>query len=137
MKEIPDLLLSTRFDAALLLTWVDQALLCNQVGDSIDGFKCAYIKKASDLIYLAKQKNGLQSILHSLDAGQLIKSNGDKPIPTQIMTLPLLENIIIGLKNGPNLLQVCHYWEHVNYLNNYSKKYFIPTLIICPRPQSP
>jgi hypothetical protein len=127
MKEIPSLLIKTRFDTALLLTWVDRALLCNQAGADVELFKRAHIHTASEFIALARQPEGQTTVLRSLaDAQTLLSDEGEIPAPTAGRPTPgdpatampitptLLANIASGLENGPNLRHLTSYWANVN-----------------------
>jgi len=119
MKEIPDLLIETRFDTPRILYWVDQALLSNQAGDQMQLFEGAFIKTASDLIDLA-EKNGqdLEKVLQAIQDGQQNRPAGQATDGAEnaayVITLPLLENIIEGLRNGPNLPYAREYWRNTN-----------------------
>jgi hypothetical protein len=122
MKEIPRLLICTRFDTPLLLSWVDQALLCNQVGEDVTLFKAAYIKTASDLLQLVEHKQGLEDVLQAIHDAQpqtLPNANTtEKPEHSgranSRITLPMLENLVVGLQNGPNLAYVRAYWHNTS-----------------------
>jgi hypothetical protein len=117
MKEIPDLLISTRFDTPHLLYWVDQALLCNQVGGDIEVFKNAYIRTASNLLDLDKTKS-LQNVWKSLHSEPDVTSTGSNTEPSPVIkgNIPLqkLENAILSIKNGPNIPYVQEYWRNTN-----------------------
>lgn len=119
MREIPNLLIGTRFDTPHLLYWVDQALLCNQVGEQLVLFKRAFILTATDLLDLERQK-GLDGILKSIQDAQVglradlsstPKTGGSERLDTNI-TLSMLENIVGALKSGPNLPYVREYWKN-------------------------
>jgi hypothetical protein len=119
MKEIPDLLINTRFDTPQVLYWVDQALLSNQVGERGQLFQGAFIKTASDLSSLAGENNqGLQKVLDAIHDGQGSgpeMQGADEPDDgAYTMTLPLLENIVAVLRNGPNLLYTREYWSNTS-----------------------
>lgn len=119
MKEIPDLLIETRFDTPHLLYWVDQALLSNQVGEYTHLFQGAFIKTASDLTGLAeKNEQDLEKVLQAIQDGQQIRPNGPAADGAEAgpldMTLGLLENIVQGLKNGPNLPYAREYWRNTS-----------------------
>lgn len=119
MKEIPDLLIETRFDTPHVLYWVDQALLSNQVGDQMQLFEGAFIKTASDLIDLAERDGqDLGKVLNAIQDGQQNRPAGQATDGAEngagAMTLPLLENIVEGLRNGPNLPYAREYWRNTN-----------------------
>jgi hypothetical protein len=110
VKEIPDLLINTRFDTPQILYWVDQALLSNQVGERTHLFQGAFIKTASDLSDLAeKNKQDLEKVLQAIQDGQATDGAENS---AYVITLPLLENIIEGLRNGPNLPYAREYWRN-------------------------
>jgi len=88
MKDIPDLLIRTRFDPALIFSWVDHALLWNQAG-------------VQSLSQAVEQK--LSKDLLDIDQSQ--------PPP---LSRSMLENIINGLRHGPNLRYVRNYWNQVS-----------------------
>ncbi len=130
MKEIPDLLIRTRFDPALLFDWVDRALLWNQVGEPTVWLQAAGIRSASQLVRLAKREAGFENILQSMgDAqsrgrpetlGQKLADeltgkvlNIDQTPPPPLSRL-MLENVVSGLEHGPNLLYLSNYWEQVS-----------------------
>lgn len=122
-KELPSHLLNTRFDTSLLLSWVDQALLYNQMDELVTQFRNACIRNASELIYLAKRESGLKKILCSIEDGlkrrhQSVRHVGKEPESVTLITLSMLENIIAGLENGPNLLYICKYRNQVSYRSN-------------------
>jgi hypothetical protein len=118
VKEIPDLLINTRFDTAQILYWVDQALLCNQAGGNTFLLHDAYIKTASDLLELAEREDeGLEDLLRAIQDGQQVKSKevadeSDNEYP--VITLPLLKNIVGALSNVPNLPYATEYWYNTN-----------------------
>lgn len=128
MKEIPDLLIHTRFDPALIFDWVDRALLWNQVGKSTVWLEAAGIRSASQLVRLARRDDGVKGILKAIgDAREMArpvplpekpgekitsrKSSGLQTIP--LLTREMLENVVSGLENGPNLRYICNYWAKV------------------------
>ena len=129
MKEIPDLLICTRFDPALLFNWVDRALLWNQLGPATIWFERANISRASQLVFLVERgghrKQALTEILQSLaDAQayfrqQTVNHGTDrKPEDSTVeppVAVPLspamLHNTLTGLELGPNLHYVCNYWQ--------------------------
>ena len=123
MKQIPDLLVHTRFDTPLLLSWVDQALLCTQLGTTATALKRVFIRSASELIYLAQQEAGLEGVLQSIDDVEKrdpARDNaaGQEPVLNFSITLPMLQNAVAGLENGPNLLYIATYWSNVSHRGN-------------------
>ncbi|HSF80998.1 MAG TPA: hypothetical protein VLA49_07175, partial [Anaerolineales bacterium] len=118
VKEIPDLLINTRFDTPLILYWVDQALLSNQAGGQWHLFQAAYIRTASGLMELAgEDQGGLAQVLKAIQDGQGNRPNeqGDRAENgTYTMSLPLLQNIVVGLRNGPNLPYAREYWRNTS-----------------------
>ncbi len=130
MKEIPDLLIRTRFDPALLFDWVDRALLWNQVGEPTVWLQAAGIRSASQLVRLAKREAGFENILQSISDAQHRAPSGARSPPkgdaAMCETLPddpsaplpvsrlMLENAVNGLEHGPNLLYLSNYWEQVS-----------------------
>ncbi len=130
MKEIPDLLIHTRFDPALIFDWVDRALLWNQVGESTILLEAAGIRSASQLVRLARRNDGMKGILQAIgDARELLqiatpshKSNGETGNlkastfrPPSPLTRQILENVVSGLEYGPNLRYLYNYWGEISY----------------------
>ena len=132
LKELPALLIHTRFDPALLFSWVDRALLYNQAGEEIIWFERASIRSASQLIFLVlrsdDRKHEIDAIVRSIKEAQAryqppgvndpaeheqahepLQVNQSQATP---LSRTLLENIISGLENGPNLHFLLHYWRH-------------------------
>ena len=112
-------MIETRFDTPHVLYWVDQALLSNQVGDQMQLFEGAFIKTASDLIDLAERDGqDLGKVLNAIQDGQQNRPAGQATDGAEngagAMTLPLLENIVEGLRNGPNLPYAREYWRNTN-----------------------
>ena len=130
MKDIPDLLIRTRFDPALLFSWVDRALLWNQAGIQTLWLERANLRSASQLLYRAEQGDdpakALDAILASLEDAQtraqqqtlsqaveqelskdLLDIDQSQPSP---LSRAMLENVISGLRHGPNLRYVRNYW---------------------------
>jgi hypothetical protein len=127
MKEIPDLLVETRFDTPHVIYWVDQALLSNQVGGHGHLFHDAFIKTASGLTDLAeKNGHGFEQVLNAIRDGQQSGPDGnttDGPDNgTHIMTLPLLKNIVEGLRNGANLPCAQAYWSNTSTLERRAER---------------
>jgi hypothetical protein len=106
MKEIPTLIIQTRFDPALLLDWVDRALLCKQAGADLDSFRRAHVYTATDLIALvgpaATLGAGVERLLRSIGNAAPARPEDSGGAQPQ-MTADLLANIVQGLGNGPNL----------------------------------
>jgi hypothetical protein len=130
MKEIPHLLIQTRFDTHLLLYWVDQALLCNQVGEDVKFFKAAYIKTASDLLHLVENGQGLEGVLQAVDDAQPqarteanATANPEHAGPAKgHITRAMLENVVGGLQNGPNLSYIRAYWKNTSTPESRARK---------------
>ena len=125
MKEIPALLVKTRFDTPLLLSWVDRALLCNQVGSAIPLFRGAHILHATQLVHLARRKAGREDVLASLEQTRKnlqawtptessATDSSQKPVDS--ISHEVLENIVKSLEMGPNLHYLNNYWKNVNGL---------------------
>ncbi len=130
MKEIPDLLIRTRFDPALLFDWVDRALLWNQVGEPTVWLQAAGIRSASQLVRLAKREAGFENILQSMGDAQsrgrpetLGQKLADEltgkvlnidQTPPPLLSRLMLENVVSGLEHGPNLRYLSNYWEQVS-----------------------
>jgi hypothetical protein len=118
MQEIPNLLISTRFDTPHVLYWVDQALLCNQVGDQVEQFKDAFIRTACDLLELEKQK-GIKGVRRSIQDAQgktqasSSSESGRGQSDTEITT-SMIENAVMAIKLGPNLPYVQEYWKNTH-----------------------
>jgi len=121
MKEIPDLLIRTRFDPALLFSWVDRALLWNQAGDNTPLLERANIRSASQLLLRAGQ-GSIDEVLESLRDAQaraptdsLADSATVSPAGPPPLSRAMLANIISGLENGPNLYYVSNYLRQVSH----------------------
>ena len=131
MKEIPDLLIRTRFAPALLFSWVDRALLWNHAGIHTLWLERASLLSASQLLFRVKLSDdpdgACEEILTSLAdaqpetqqqpatqaAGQqpgddLLKAIQDQPVS---LSRAMLDNVISGLEYAPNLGYVCNYWQ--------------------------
>lgn len=123
MKEIPALLVKTRFDTPLLLNWVDRALLCDQVGDAIPLFRSAHILRATQLVHLARRESGAADVLaslehtrktlHTQDQSQ-VTQRGAARVPMGEISREVLENVVRSLELGPNLHYLNNYWNNVN-----------------------
>jgi hypothetical protein len=113
MKEIPSLLIKTRFDTALLLNWVDRALLCTQVDDDLPVFKCAHLSTGTDLMAVLARPDGMATLLQGLHDGAAncaargVGRSGKGGLVS--ITAPMIENIVSGLTDGPNLRHVTAY----------------------------
>ncbi len=118
MKEIPSLLIKTRFDAPLLLNWVDRALLCTQVDDHLELFKRAHLYTGTDLMAAAGRENGIETLLRGLtDAAASIDHTRSSRAADRCalpVTAPMILNIMSGLANGPNLRHLTTYRANVN-----------------------
>ncbi len=115
MKEIPTLLIKTRFDPPLLLQWVDRALLCAQVGSDLDLFKRAHCYTATDFASLVGAPGGAERLLRSLsDAAAATPAVAVGPPAANPITAPIMANIMSGLNNGPNLRYLTAYRNNVN-----------------------
>jgi len=124
MKEIPTLIIQTRFDPALLLDWVDRALLCKQVGDDLDNFRRAHVYTATDLIALVGPRStgtGVEGLLRSLANAAPARSEDSGGAQPQ-MTADLLVNIVQGLGNGPNLSHLTAYRVYLRTLDPSAPK---------------
>ncbi len=118
MKEIPSLLIKTRFDPALLLNWVDRALLCTQVDSDLPLFKCAHLYTGTDLMAVLARPDGMQRLLAALRDGAANRAargeaRGRDGAPLSI-TEPMIRNIVSGLTDGPNLRHLSAYRRNVN-----------------------
>jgi hypothetical protein len=125
MKAIPTLLIRTRFDTPLLLSWVDRALLANHVGEQLHLFHRAHIHRATELIARTGTEADRAAVLRSLAdavpradgelaetgiAGRMSGKDGTRGAPPP--TEEQLANIISGLRNGPNLRELMAYWAN-------------------------
>lgn len=107
-KEIPVLLVNTRFDTPQLLHWIDQALLRYQVGERIELFHRAYIRTASDLFdAIGEAKAVKKEIVDSLNATQ-----GEGQVGTE--TVNTLNNLVNALSAGPNLAYIITFWKNTS-----------------------
>ena len=126
MTEIPNLLISTRFDTPRVLYWVDQALLCNQVGDQVEMYKNAYIRTASDLLELV-HKNGIKSVCQSISDAQFVVNQNSPPsgddghLDNKITPL-MIRNANITLESGPNLAYLLEYWKNTSTIDAREKR---------------
>lgn len=111
LKEIPSLLIKTRFDPALLLNWVDRALLCMQVDQDLNLFKRAHCYTATDFMALVDHGAGVERLLRSL--ADAATAPGGPPAASPI-TAAMIFNIMTGLANGPNLRHLTNYRTNVN-----------------------
>lgn len=118
MKEIPSLLIKTRFDPALLLNWVDRALLCTQVDDDLPIFKCAHLYTGTDLMAALARPNGMATLLQALSDGALNCATQASAKPGAgrgaTITAAMIDNIVSGLSDGPNLRHLVAYRDNVN-----------------------
>lgn len=119
MKDLPTLLIHTRFDTPLLLYWVDRSLLCVHTGERLDLFRRAGIGRATELL-LQQEQGRLDAVMRSLtDAhesfsvppGHAVTVQGFGSPPP--ITREVLDNILVGLQHGPNLLYLRHYWRTI------------------------
>jgi hypothetical protein len=87
---------------------MDQALLCNQVGDQVDQFKRAFIRTATDLMAAVNQKSGdVEDVFQSIQEASARAESPNGPI-----TKPMLKNVLTSLKHVPNLVYVREYWKN-------------------------
>lgn len=116
-KEIPALLVRTRFGTPHLIDWVDQALLCIQVGDQVKLFRKAFIRTATDVLELMGEERGAEGVWQSIkDAASDTNDAAESPI-----SLPMLLNVVGALRHGPNLVFVQQYWENTKTLEKRSE----------------
>lgn len=112
MKDLPTLLIRTRFDAPLLLSWVDRALLCVKTGEHSELFCHAGIGRASELI-VSRDRGRSDAVLRSLADAQAHarepQDKADRDSPA--ITPEILDNILVGLEIGPNLPYLRNYWQ--------------------------
>ena len=120
LKEIPSLLIRTRFDAPLLLNWVDRALLCSQVGQDLELFKDAHLYTGTDLVAAVQRPRGMDSLLQSMTdaaASGTTKTGTAGPTSATItptITAATIANIISGVSNGPNLRHLTTYRKNAS-----------------------
>ena len=124
MKEIPSLLLRTRFDTPLLMSWVDRALLCNQVTDALPIYRNAHILSATQLVRLARRNggSGAEDVLEALQlARQRLMPTDQAPGSQNISTKPMrettreeLEIVVASLEMSPNLYHLNNYWKNAS-----------------------
>ncbi len=130
MKEIPDLLIHTRFTPALIFDWVDRALLWNQVGEATVWLEAIGIRSASQLVRLSRRQEGLEGILQAISDARKLSQSAASPLKAKeegnnrkgstlplppLLTRHILENVVSGLEYGPNLRYLCNYWDEVSY----------------------
>ncbi len=124
MRSIPTLLIHTRFDTALLMSWVDRALLANQAGEQLVLFQRAHVHSATQLVARVQTEQGRHALLRSLeDAAEWERSRvgpaepDARSEPPRASIAPVsdaqLDNILSGLGDGPNLRELMCYWEAV------------------------
>lgn len=122
MKEIPALLVYMRFDTPLLLSWVDRALLLNQVGEAFPLYRGAHISSATQLVRLVRRNGGAEDVLASLqqardellEIDQAGGSQGESTVATYHVSRERLEIVVATLEIGPNLHYLNNYWDNVN-----------------------
>lgn len=124
MKGIPSLLINTRFDTALLLSWVDRALLANQVGDRLSMFHDAHVHTATELVARVETDADRAALLRSLVGVKRLPEKSeyqphgghgesfDRAVDAAPITEEQLANIVSGLRNGPNLRELRSYWAN-------------------------
>jgi hypothetical protein len=124
MRAIPTLLIHTRFDTALMMSWVDRALLADQAGEQLPLFQHAHVHSATALIARVQTEAGRTALLRSLDkAAEWICARAGQDEPDSFSRSPRptvarvtdeeLGNIVSGLQNGPNLRELTCYWAAV------------------------
>lgn len=126
-KEIPDLLIQTRFDTQCLLQWIDQSILVNQLDQTekdtkiYSHFKKAFIQTASDLMdrttnnHTVLNKETLKEVLKSLETNNPNvedPKNGESKQQSFTIKEEMLTNLIVSLQQGPNLVYIQAYWTH-------------------------
>jgi hypothetical protein len=124
MRAIPTLLIHTRFDTALMMSWVDRALLADQAGEQLPLFQRAHVHSATALIARVQTETGRAALLRSMDkAAEWECARSDTEAPGSLAEPPRrtvervteeqLGNIVSGLQNGPNLRELTCYWAAV------------------------
>jgi hypothetical protein len=124
MRAIPTLLIHTRFDTALMMSWVDRALLADQAGEQLPLFQRAHVHSATALIARVQSEAGRAALLRSLDKAadwECARSDTEAPgslaerprLTVERVTEEQLGNIVSGLQNGPNLRELTCYWAAV------------------------
>jgi hypothetical protein len=112
MKDLPTLLIRTRFDAPVLLCWVDRALLCMRTGEHSTLFCHAGVGRATELV-VSQELGRLEAVLQSLADAQARggDSQGGNDRDRPVITPEILDNILVGLETGPNLHYLRNYWQ--------------------------
>lgn len=120
MKDIPTLLITMRFDTPLLLSWVDRALLCDQVGELLPIFQRAFVNSATAFMSRAEAGGNIDALLRALASAE----NALRPADTLSgatgagaepgITTEQLANMLCGLRHGPNPGHLQVYWSRVN-----------------------
>jgi hypothetical protein len=96
MLQLPRLMLRTRFDRALLLRWVDRALVCVQAGPLLERFRRARLDTATTLTRCATDAAGRARVLGTL--------NGHgASAQTPPLSPAVLGTMLDGLAAQPNL----------------------------------
>lgn len=118
MKEIPSLLIRTRFDVPLLLNWVDRALLCSLVDPHLECFKHAHLYTGTALMAAVARPHGMETLLRGLNGaaanGATETAAGGLDGATLTITEPMIDNIMSGLASGPNLRYLVNYQANAN-----------------------
>lgn len=115
-KDIPSLLIKTRFDAPLLLHWVDRSLLCAEADRDLERFAQLHLYTATDVVLAATRPNGNEALAWGLNAGThpgpssaAANAAAGGAHPTGSWDAARVQNILNGLSNGPNLRHLLMY----------------------------
>lgn len=126
MRSISALLIHTRFDAALLMSWVDRALLANQAGEQLVLFQRAHVLRATELVARVRTDADRAALLQSLAeaAGrENARPAAADAAASRTVVEPVsdaqLSNIVSGLENGPNLCELTCYWDAAAHRSTY------------------
>ena len=127
VKEIPDLIVKTRFETARLIDWVDQALLCAETGDlvTIESLRAVGVHSASDLlkIWTSGEPGQRQLVTTWLMAVQERMVHKKETLSAKSLALAddprwqqagicLLSNVVAAVQVGANIQYVLTYWNN-------------------------
>lgn len=129
VKDIPDLIVRTRFDTARLIDWVDQALLCAETGGlvTIESLRAIGVHAAADLlkIWAGGELGQRQLVTAWLMAVQEQMVHQGESLSAESLALAndphwhkaavcLLGNVVTAVQVGANMRYVLTFWRNTN-----------------------
>lgn len=115
-KDLAALLVRTRFDTPLLLSWVDRAILGDVAGAQLCCFDRAGITSATHLLHLVRHGPGVDLVMRSLaeahDRWLTCTLSADQAIgqPRGIgLTQAMLVNLVLRIEASPNVALIQAY----------------------------